>query len=97
MTGKLPSRRIDALRRPPQQLAALGEIAADERFTDFTDTARYVSYWRVDTRYEVASPRRIPALQTSRSAWSARVRCDRRGSVPNVDVMGGMHRGACPC
>jgi hypothetical protein len=131
MTGKLRSRRTDALRRrrrlrypaepprrcgphqcrrlyrsavlrrrggrPPQQRVAVGEITADHPFTDFTDSARYVSLWRLRHARRGRKPRRIPASQTSRAACWARVRCDRRGSVPKVDVTMGMYRGARTC
>jgi hypothetical protein len=75
---------------------AVGEIAADHTFTEFTDCARYVSLWRLRHARRGRKPRRILTSHTSRSAracW-ARVRCVRRGSVPKVDVTMGMYRGA---
>jgi hypothetical protein len=96
VTGRLRSRRTDALRRrrrlrcpaepsrrrrprqcrrlnrgavlrrrggrPPQQREAVGEIAADDTFTDFTDSARYVSLWRLRHAKRSRKPAQDPCL-----------------------------------
>jgi hypothetical protein len=97
VTRKLRSRRTAALRpggRLPQQRKAVGAIAADHRFVDFTDSARYVSLWRLRYARRGRKPRGIYASRTFRSACLGRVRCGLPGSVPNVDVTMGMYRGA---
>jgi hypothetical protein len=85
-----------AVARHSSRREAVGEIAADHTFTNFTDSARYVSLWRLSLPDALGKPRRILTSHTSRSARAcrARVRCDRRGSVPKVDVTMGMYRGA---
>jgi hypothetical protein len=97
VTKKLRSRWTAVLGRGcrlPQQREAVGAIAADHRFIDFTDSARYVSLWRLRSARHGRKPRGISASRTSRSACLARMRCDRRGSIPKVDVTMGMCRGA---
>jgi hypothetical protein len=97
VTRKLRSRRTAVLRpggRLPQQRKAVGAIAADHRYIDFTDSARYVSPRRLRYARRGRKPGGISASRTSRSACLARVRCGLPGSVPNVDVTMGMYRGA---
>jgi hypothetical protein len=85
-----------AFARHSSRREAVGEIAADHTFSNFTDSARYVSLWRLRHARRGRKPRRILTSHTSRPARAcrARVRCDRRGSVPKVDVTMGMYRGA---
>ena len=85
-----------AVARHISQREAVGEIAADHTFTNFTDSARYVSLWRLSSPHALGKPRRIPTSHTSRSAGAcrARVRCDRRHPAAKVDVTMGMYRGA---
>jgi hypothetical protein len=77
------------------QREAVGEIAADHTFTNFTDSARCVSLWRLSSPHTLGKPRRILTSHIrSARACRARVRCDRRQPVPKVDVTMGMYRGA---
>jgi hypothetical protein len=41
------------------QREAVGEIAADHTFTNFTDSARCVSLWRLSSPHTLGKPRRI--------------------------------------
>jgi hypothetical protein len=77
------------------QREAVGENAADHTFTNFTDSARCVSLWRLSSPHTLGKPRRILTshIRSATASW-ARVRCDRRQPVPKVDVTMGMYRGA---
>ncbi len=78
------------------QREAVGEIAADHTFTNFTDSARCVSLWRLSSPHTLGKPRRILTFTHPARPEPVGLECAAIDVSPyrKSDVTMGMYRGA---